>query len=547
MKKNFYILFIVGILTFSISAYGQKTVVVVQPDAGLNVGALNNAITSAADPGNTIFELKRNGLYLLNGAISHTGYTLHIRAEAGTGTRPVLQPAVDALGASANHFNPGGSLILEGLYIQGRNELGAIKDRQIIVSGNSNKILIDDCIFDYSNQAFIRLTSINNTISIKNSILRNSVRPENPNNGRIIDTRSTPQDTIIIENSTIYNCFANLLSADAGLIKYMKFNHNTVFQSSLTYDMNIAQILKADITNNIFYSFALRADGHSHHALFRADSIFTVGEYTDANRHFNLSNNNFYNQKEFGDILDQYCPNMLTRYEPSDKLHANPILYKYSLRTNYFVNKAMLDTITVSKPPVLWKFIKNGQVDTANVFSEELKFKNLPPLNLDYWKVFVENSFNIGSVTPPNAFADEDKNVLGEVTTGAFDFGYNTGAKSAIAATDGKPLGDPRWALHTPVSAPIIHDNTNELVSYPNPFKENLTFEIKSEEVSSAKISVFNILGTEVLTLDKQLTKGNNIVPVNLGTKLKSGIYFYQVRVNNSGNKPVFSGKLMKE
>ena len=79
--KKFNFCLSIGILLLSISAFAQKTVVVVQPDAGIEIGALNNAITNATDPGNTIFELKRGGVYFLNGAISHTGYTLHIRAE----------------------------------------------------------------------------------------------------------------------------------------------------------------------------------------------------------------------------------------------------------------------------------------------------------------------------------------------------------------------------------------------------------------------------------------------------------------------------------
>lgn len=548
MKKNFYFLLFVGMILINISAFGQKTVVVVQPDEGLNIGALNQAIASAADPGNTIFELKRGGHYLLNGAISHTGYILHIRAEAGNGPRPILQPAVDALGASSNHFNPSGNLILEGLYIQAIDELGAIANRQIIVSGNNNRILLDDCYLDYSNQAFIRLTSIDNTISIRNSILRNSLRAENPSNGRIIDTRDTPQDTLIIENSTIYNSFSQTISTASGLIKYMKFNHNTVFQSNLTNDMNIAQALKADITNNIFYGYALRANAHSHHALFRVDSIRTVGGYSDADRYFNLSNNNYYNQQEFGEILDQYCPEMLYRFDSADTDHSDTIRYKYSLRKNFFVNHDMIDTTTVSPFPTLWKFILAGQVDTTNVFSEQLTFKNLPPLNLEYWKFFVENSFSIGSLTPPYAFADEDLNFLGEVTTGAYDFGYNSGSKSAKAAEGGLPLGDPRWTTFTPVSVQDMDVSSNTIKAYPNPFNKTVTFGIESEENTSARIIVFDLLGKELISKQTQVVQGYNSVPVDLSGIGNPGIYLYQIQIGQSGKGiTVSNGKLLKK
>ena len=548
MGKIYFFRILLGVLIISSPVVAQKKVVIVQPDAGLNIGALNNAIKTTTDPGNTIFELKRGGLYLLNGVISHTGYTLHIRAEAGTGHRPILQPAIDALGASSNHFNPGGGLILEGLYIQALDEIGAIQNRQIIVSGNANRIWIDDCYFDYSNQAFIRLTSINNKIFIKNSVLRNSLRPENPNNGRVIDTRDTPQDTLLIENCTIYNCFANLISASSGLNNYVRFNHNTVFQCALTYDMDIAQALKADITNNIFYNFGIRANAHSHHALFRADSIRTVGQYNDTHRFFNISNNNYYNQKEFGDIMDQYCPDILYRFDPADKAHKDTIRYKYSLRKHFFANKAMLDTITVSQPPTLWKFIKAKQVDTTNVFSEQLTFKNPPPLNLDYFKMYAQTGFNFGSLTPPNGYADEDKNNLGEVTTGAYDLSYRSYAKSASAATGGKPLGASKWVPYTVVSAEQIKaDQVNKVKTYPNPATGMITFEISAVEPGAARIVICDLLGKQLNVTRKQLISGNNLVMVDLEGISKPGIYFYQVQIGDSAKKSILSGKLVKK
>ena len=86
MKKK-YLSFFIGILILSVPAFGQKTVVVVEPDPGVEIGALNDAIAAAetaGTAGNTIFELRREGIYYLNGSIAHSGYTLHIRTEAGT-------------------------------------------------------------------------------------------------------------------------------------------------------------------------------------------------------------------------------------------------------------------------------------------------------------------------------------------------------------------------------------------------------------------------------------------------------------------------------
>ena len=307
--RKIYILFLMGILIISVPAFGQKTVVVVEPDAGLEIGALNKAIeqVEAAGTGdNTIFELKRDGLYLLNGTISHTGYTLHIRGQEGAGSKPVLQPAVDELGESGRQFEPSANLTLERVYLQGRDELGAINVQPIRVVSDDCRIIIDDCVLDYAAQSLVRTSSSGNTIKITNSILRNSLLPDNPSNGRVIDSRGNPNDTLWISNSTIYNNGATQLRSDGGATAFANFDHNTVYQSSFAHNMALDYIFKANITNNVFYNFLYRGDNTAHSAFFACDSIFgsDIDEYTDAGRYFDLSNNNWYVQPEIGEIME---------------------------------------------------------------------------------------------------------------------------------------------------------------------------------------------------------------------------------------------------
>lgn len=547
MKKNFYILFLSGMLLVSIQAAGQKTIVVVEPDEGIEIGALNNAISSASNPGNTIFELKRGGYYLLNGSVSHEGYTLHIRAEEGDGLRPVLQPAVDELGASSPPFTPGGNLILEGLYITGQDELGAVQSRHIIISGDGNRTIIDDCYLDYCNQTFLRLTSSNNKVYIRNSILRNSFRPENPDNGRTFDLRGNPQDTISIENSTLYNNSGTIVRTGGGFIKYLNMNHNTVFQvhlERLPIDLNTA--LVANVTNNIFYNVGLSGDSYQHSPLFATDSIYTIGEYTDADRFFNLTNNNWHTQQEFGDILEQHSHDVLYRFSPDDTDNSDTIWYKYTVRKDFFADPSILDTAVVDIP-VLIKFIKAGQADTTNNFKEELTFKNPPPLFTEYWQFFAVNEFNVDNLTTPSPFADEDPDLIGEVAEGTFDFGYNTGSRSATAATDGGPLGDPRWTLFTPVSSAIVKDQY-PITAFPNPFRNNVVFGIDSNIAASAKITIFDLLGKEIIVRQEQIAQGDNFIQMDLSRISKPGMYLYKISVDTpDGKSSVSKGKLIKK
>jgi len=561
MKAKFYIWFFIGVLFLSIPAFGQKTVVVVQPDTGLNIGALNNAINSAANPGNTIFELKRGGLYLLNGTVSHTGYTLHIRAEAGTGACPILQPGVDALGVSSYHFGAGASIILEGLYIYGLNELGAFVGNAINVTGTGNRTVINNCYLDYSNASFVYLSSINNRVFITNSICRNATQPANASNGRVIDARGNPQDTLVIKNSTIYNVSAKTISGP-GYVGYMDFSNNTSFRCNLTSVFALGGTVDCHINNNIFYDYCLRGARNSPtHTLFTIDSIYTVGSKTDADRHFDMRNNNWYQEPQYMEYILEYTPkpgdtnykdDMLYTFALSDTEKKDKIWYtEFCIRKHLF-NQPIYDTI-VNNPyfpdAVTEKWVKSGQIDTANFISESLSFKNPPPFFADYWKFQIQNHWSIKGTNPPNAYADEDLTAMGEVKTGAFDFSYNTGSKSAKGGIGGLPLGDPRWTPFSTVSVEDIETNKlNTVKTYPNPANQQITFEIKSEESTSVKIILSDLLGKQLMMVEKQLVSGNNSIFVDLKSISRTGIYLYQIQFESSnGKKSITSGKFVKK
>lgn len=75
---------------------------------------------------------------------------------------------------------------------------------------------------------------------------------------------------------------------------------------------------------------------------------------------------------------------------------------------------------------------------------------------------------------------------------------------------------------------------------YPNPFSKYATLKInESSFINNAELRIFNILGTEVLSIDitKQLTTLNT-------SNLSSGIYFYKVISNN---KTIQTGKLISQ
>jgi hypothetical protein len=551
MKKK-YLLFFIGILILSVPAFGQKTVVVVEPDVDVEIGALNDAIAAAetaGTAGNTIFELRRNGIYFLNGSIAHSGYTLHIRTEAGTGSKAVLQPSVDETGDSDKHFKVSGDLILEQVYVLGRDEIGGMVTQPIDVLGGNCRIIVDNCVMDYSSQSLVATHSADNAVFVKNSILRNCLRPPNPSNGRVIDTRGNGNDTLWISNNTIYNNGATQLRSDGGAILFAKFDHNTVFQTSFAHEMRLDYIREAHITNNLFYNYVYRARSQVHRQLFSCDSIFvgivTALGYDDADRYFDLSNNNYYVDDTIGAILDEYGPDGLYMFYDWDPGHQDTIWYRHGPIENWFAADEILALNEPEGVPDMLAFIENGQVDTTGLFKEKIEFENPPPLNLDYWKFYTENAFQISGTNPPNPFADEDPLVLGEVQTGAYNFRYNTDSRSYTAADDGLPLGASKW-WEAAVSTKDLK-LYNGVKTFPNPFDDQVTFKIDASEASAVNIQVFDLLGREIHTVYRTANQGINEFTVNLGDLSRSGIFLYKIQFKTkNGLKSISSGKIIK-
>ena len=76
------------------------------------------------------------------------------------------------------------------------------------------------------------------------------------------------------------------------------------------------------------------------------------------------------------------------------------------------------------------------------------------------------------------------------------------------------------------------------LKNYPNPFNPRTTISFAIAEPGKAKVEIFNIKGQKVKTLLNKHLKGGKHSVIWNGTdnsnkKVSSGVYFYQVSVNN--------------
>ena len=82
-------------------------------------------------------------------------------------------------------------------------------------------------------------------------------------------------------------------------------------------------------------------------------------------------------------------------------------------------------------------------------------------------------------------------------------------------------------------------DEENSVSVYPNPFNPTTQIKIQIKEKSYVTISVYNLVGQQVMNEIRSGVQGELVVPFN-GSNLSSGTYFYQVSINDK----VFKGKL---
>jgi hypothetical protein len=411
--------FIFLLLIFAVSVcFAQRTVVV----DSTAYGGLNYAIdsdtteTGARVDSSTVYILKRGETYILNGAISHEGYTLTVQAEEGEGALPKLVPGVSDGGESDRPFRPRGNLTLRDLSLTNRDELGGLNTRTIRVSEDNVRLIIDGCVSDEDGQAFIRLDNPGCKVYITNSIISRIGTPDNVDNGRVIDDRGNQVDTVFMQNNTFYN-ISQRIYRDGGNVKnHVFFDHNTVVNVGVFLAV-FGEVVDFTFTNNLIINPGFLGTGQNKlesgepdpddlpGALVNMDTV--AQNYLDSlgfTQSAKISNNNLYVRQS---ILDA---------RPAE----NP--------------DPAIDELVVSRP--VWSqaivaWVENNGTGETNI-EENVVFKNEP----------VDPTVLIQQWWADPLHEDVDP---WDITGAPFEFNYNDNFQSAIAGTENDPLGDSNW------------------------------------------------------------------------------------------------------
>ena len=263
------------------ASYDCGDITYVQPDNyPEETGTLNRVIEECvAENPETIFVLERDAVYWLDETIIVDEFKFHLRAEEGEGHLPIIRPA----DTDDHLINSNDDITLENIFMLAFNE-GGEPNHQITHDGNDNRITFSGGVMVGTASTSFIIAGSNNSLFVSDATFANGGRLHR-DFGRFIDARGNSQDSIWVENSTLYNFVHAILTGTSG-IGYLHLNHNTMLNAGS--NIRTAAAIETVITNNLFLNLSLRGES----------GIITASAAWEG-RSFNISNNNigFYDEE----------------------------------------------------------------------------------------------------------------------------------------------------------------------------------------------------------------------------------------------------------
>lgn len=515
MKAKIFTFFsVLFVLALTSQAVVWPTKVVnVDPDPGTTIGALQNAITAN---GSAIYVLKRGGTYLTNGqyTIPAEAGTLIIRAESGTGPRPIVMGGVPAAGypSSSNVIRVSSDIKFENIYFTGEDMNGIVHKNTIRVSSGT-WFEFTGCMFDKDNAASIRNESQNCVYIFDNCTFRNQVDYAGMANGRGFDARDAKAHlSLVMKNCTFYNLSSRVIRPSTSDFDSIVFVNNTLF--NIMDALSLGRALKVVCNNNIFYNCGLVGATLKTSGMIEIDSIASTA---DATRTFDLRNNLFYTDPQYQTVM--VAPTGTIRFQ-----------------RNILNNAARF-------------FLKNKQIVISDTIkNQSLVFTNPAPLVVGYVQYMWQNGWP-ASFTPTASQrieVMEDPLNFGDVVAPKvqYNFAYPVSSPIYSAGLKGDIMGDKKWFGKVTGIENLEIDRGGEAIVYFNYLTQKLNVRLNSDDVSSFTLRIFTIEGKQIANRFIQ-NLGQKQTPMEI-KELQRGIYLYQIEGNlTNGSKNISSGKLI--
>ena len=518
------------------NSYSQEadTLDVPQGFETLNL-AVQGDTTETGEPKNLnrVYRLERGGYYLLNGTVSTVNAApLRIVAAKGEGPKPLIIPAVSESGSAGRAFTPGGDVEARGLYISGIDNLGNQATKNMFrCSGAGARIIVDDCFLDHDAQGFLRMDGDGQKLYVTNSILRNSILLANPNNGRFIMTRAGTQDTVFVQNSTLYMSSSYPLQG-SGIEKNFIFDHVTLYQA--TGRMSIENSINSTITNCLFIDYDFEGNkfdpttpgSDSLQSDFLPIDSLDSDLATEEQRNFIIKNNVY-----------GWTPEISALFNSIDTVKATPL---HNVRTLRFI----------STYP---NMVSENNIEEYPVFSDPPDPAVVAAYALHRHATQESNENNPDPRADRNGIAalTDDPASVGPAPD-EYDFDYATDSQAYTHAEGGFPVGDLNWfpdkkaEWEAWISTGVESKKSESIPvtfslqqNYPNPFNPSTTIVYQLKLNSHVKLNIFNSLGQKVCTLvnNEQQQAGAYKVQWNglndAGQHVANGIYMYRLEADD--------------
>jgi hypothetical protein len=500
-----------------------------------------------------VYVLQRGSNWVFNNVITNKGWALRIKAQDASGTKPTISGYV-ASGSTTipiDFVDAAGSVYLKNIVVDGIYELsndtnytkfyhGAPRELVVFNVAGDFTLVADSCIFLQAYQADLRTFAAIRSMIVTNCIFANSGEEwvAGLSNGRAVDIRNAPVDTVVMVNNTFVNgndrVFRHI--ASVGSLNNFTFEHNTVINNCGRYGlMALGQLKgsKVKIRNNLLVD------------------PMAFGADTNMNR-----------QSDFLELgMEPFSSTIVTRinqvmiYNQKIDTIAAPT---FNIRNNYKYVTPAIQTVwnlvassgwmpVQKEAPALTNYIWSKVADSANAFktlSASPSFTNVPATmeGLVTWYIKPVANGGCGGNSSGSYYVDFDRrNVLYFRDT--MNCAYSTLSPAYNGSTDGFAAGDLNWFPSqlaawrlTGVESNTISTPNKFALSqnYPNPFNPSTQISYVLAAKGLTTLKVYNIIGQEVATLVNSVeTAGSHEVKFD-ASRLSSGVYFYTLRSGNS-------------
>ena len=510
--------YIVALLILMVcTSVGQRLIVVppnIDDQLALTIKA-DSAARTAALPTQTIYMLKRDGVYPLISPIDNTNYFLYVKAESGAGYKPFLIAKENSAAKIVQTFNFRSSGKLEGLTIEQRTLNGTPSNRVINVF-NGSSLWVKNCEILHDRGAALALQSDSCSIYVEDCFIHSHGHPKSlGGNGRIIDVRSAAYtDSIVIRNTTFFNLSDRIIRNMTNFVNYIEFDHNTgLTNNGFHGGLQAGKVREVKVTNNIFYNQI------AYGAQFRRISGYVANNISEQTQPEN-------NQMWVVTIDTTY------KYPVRNIVVRNNNVWWDQNYKDLWVKWKDSTKAPGIFTPTLMKLLSDS---TKAYFTEPLTFQ-APPASI--FK-FIDSAYGFpNSTTFPENWLNtyQEVNGLSPINTS-----YGTTAQSYTKGDGGFPVGDLNWypARKTAWLATVsgINDNIPASIpsefslsqNYPNPFNPSTNMAFALPKNGRVTLKVFNTLGQQVATLvDADYLAGTHQVNFD-ASSLSSGVYIYTI------------------